>query len=285
MRRSWCCLFAACSLFLLTGIVAANDSGPGPTNGAASKQYNVIILRASGFEQGTFSFQGSTDTSTGTNTDGNEIDEGTPTNPDTGAGNDPDANTTNPTATGDFGPISSTGGMNNTTGTTTTGTTTTGTTTGTPTATTTSPPASYWTRARVNGQVDSQTSDSSSPNYWTRARANGEVVAGDTSGNGGGGGEESAVASGTMTSDFGEQSSTGNWYSLDLGGFSLWYASTSSAGSSTGSVNIVGYATPEIIVGRTSSGTGGFIETMFNGSFFVGQATDASTDGEIAESE
>jgi hypothetical protein len=268
MRRSWCCLFAACSLFSLTGMVAANDSGPGPINGATSQQYNVIVIRASGFEQGTFTFTGSGETSPDTETDGNEIDDGTPVNPDTGAGNDPAADTTNPTATGDFGNVG-TGGTTNG-GTTTGGTTTGGTTTGGTTGATSDPP-SYWTRARVNGQVASQTNDTSSSNYWTRARANGQGVSADAGGNVDDG-ETSAIARGTITVSLEDQSTTGNWYSVDLGGFSLWYATANSAGSASGNMTFAGYATPEIIVGRMANSSGGMLEAMFNGSFFVGQA-------------
>lgn len=282
MRRSCCCIAIACSLFLFTGIGSANDSGPGPTDGAASKQYNVIVLRATGYEQGMFTFLDSAESSSGSVPDDDGVNEGTPIDMDTGAGNDLDADTTNPTATGDFGPVGSENVSE--TSTNNTNTNTTGTTTGTGTTTTTSPPASYWTRARVNGQVATQTNDSSSPDYWTRARANGQVVAGDTSGNVGTG-EESAFATGTFTANLSEQSSTGTWYAVDLGGFSLWYANVGSAGSSTGSVYFAGYATPETIVGRTSSGTGGFLETLFNGSFFVGQATDAGSADETAAGE
>lgn len=287
MRLSWCCGIVASSLILFTGLVQGNDSGPGPTTGAASKQYNVIVIRASGYEQGTFTFSGSNAAPSNIDTDGSQIDDQTPLNPVTGAANDPAFDTTGPGTTVNYGDVAP---INGNTGTATTGTTTggtTGTTTGgtttmggttTGTTATTSDPPSYWTRARVNGQVSAQTSDASSSNYWTRARANGQVVAGDTGGDvGGGDNSESAVASGSFSINLGEQSTSGNWYSVDLGGFSLWYGSASSAGSSTETTTFAGYATSEIIVGRTSTGTGGMMEALFNGSFFVGKATDDDT--------
>jgi hypothetical protein len=83
-----------------------------------------------------------------------------------------------------------------------------------------------------------------------------------------------------FTADIAEESSAGTWYAIDLGSFSLWYAS---AGSAADSETFAGYATPTTIVGRTSPGNGGILEAIFRGSFFVGTATGGDTDDEMSD--
>lgn len=275
MRRSWCSA-AIGGVVLLSSIALAQDSGPGPAPGATSKEYYVVVVRASGFDQGTLAFQRSEesppasdpnaddDATTGTSTPGTTTTGGTANTPTTTT--NPTTPITTPTPGSTPTPTTNPAMTDNTTGTTST-------TSGDAAPTKTEAP-SYWTRARANGRVATQSNDPSSSDYWTTARANGQVVAGDTSGNGGGGsGEEGSVTSGVFTADIAEQSATGTWHAVDLGDFSLWYAT---ADSSAGSVIYIGYATADTIVGRTSVGTGGFIETLFQGSFFVGQATDSA---------
>ncbi len=140
-------------------------------------------------------------------------------------------------------------------------------------------PASYWTTAAANGRATTNTNDSSSPAYWTRARANGRGQGGVSGGFGLGSGAGGGIGSGEFTASFTSEQTTGTWYAIDLGNFALWFAT---GDSTQGTVTFAGYATPEMIAGRTSVGTGGFFQALLTGSFFVGQATstgDATTDG------
>jgi len=285
------------------------NTGSSQTNtGLAGKQYEVLVIRAGAAEQGTLSFSSSTGNqsgtggtttggtnsngtnSTGTNSSGTGTTTGSGTTSGSGA---------NPVANGDFGTVgnpngapgnvtgNTSGSINttNTTGTTTTGTNTTGTgttTTGTTTTGTTSDPPSYWTRDRVNGRVATRTSNASSSDYWTTARTHGRAAPCDTSGNlsggfgSGTGGSASAqfASSGEFNADLGDQLTTGTWYAINFGNFSLWFA----AGQSTaGETTFAGYASGDMIAGRTSVGASGLLESFFTGSFFIGQATgDAS---------
>ena len=70
-----------------------------------------------------------------------------------------------------------------------------------------------------------------------------------------------------ITAALTSEQTTGTWYALDFGNFALWFASGDSI---AGTVTFAGYATPEMIAGRTSVGTGGFFEALLSGSFFVG---------------
>ena len=287
-------------LLSFAALATAQDSGPGPSGSATSKQYSLTLVDGNGMQEGTMIFARSTNANGGS---GTGIDQGTGALPGTteGAGNDP-TNTTNPTASGDFGNVgnpsgtmtgtvagNSSGSTTNPSanGTTTTPTNTSGTTTnpGTTTATgTTSDPPSYWTSARANGKVASRTSDPNSSDYWTSARARGEVAPGDSTGSvsSGGNSSTSIFSSGTFLAELGADGTAGSWYAVDLGGFSLWYAASDSGDSST---TFVGYATPEVIVGRASQSNGGVMEAMFSGSFFYGTATDNSDPSQMISSD
>ncbi|QDU28558.1 hypothetical protein ETAA8_36610 [Anatilimnocola aggregata] len=155
-------------LFLLSSIAAAQDSGPGPTNGLGSKRYDVVMFQAGAIEQGTLTFERSSAAPPPTvpTSENTQSDE-------TGAGNDTTGVTANPTATGDNGTVGNPNGApGNVTG-NTSGSTGTSNTSTTGTTAATSDPPSYWTRDRANGQIAAQTNDSTSSNYWTRARVNG----------------------------------------------------------------------------------------------------------------
>jgi hypothetical protein len=106
------------------------------------------------------------------------------------------------------------------------------------------------------------------------------VAPGDTSGNlsggigGGTNGSGQFATSGEFNADIGDQLTTGTWYALNFGNFSLWFASGQ---STAGDTTYAGYATADMIAGRTSVGASGLLEAFFTGSFFVGQASgDAS---------
>ncbi|QDU28557.1 hypothetical protein ETAA8_36600 [Anatilimnocola aggregata] len=73
----------------------------------------------------------------------------------------------------------------------------------------------------------------------------------------------------------------GTWYAVDLGSFSLWYGTADTA---DGSIAFAGYATENTIAGRSSSGMGGFLEAVFSGSFFLGQAADSVPSADPADS-
>ncbi|WP_254506532.1 hypothetical protein [Anatilimnocola floriformis] len=265
----------------MAAAAAAQDAGPGPSGDATSKQYDVVVVRAGSLSQGVLVFTRAGDNS-GVPTDGNDIDESLPTT------NDASADGTNPVASGDFGNVGNpNGATGNTAGNTSgsvnqnmTTTPATGTTNTTGTATATgeaaaAQPASYWTTARANGQVASQTNDANSADYWTTARARGEgnadVSVGAANGNGSGQAPSSVLTTGGFMADFADETSMGTWYSINLGGFALWYATSESTESP---VSYVGYSTAETIFGYTAAGTGGMMETMFAGSFFMGTATD-----------
>lgn len=282
----------AASLVVVAGVTFANDSGPGPAPGATSKEYNVLVLRAGTVDHGLMTFSASANPGAGTGAGTNTGTTGgtTTTGSTTGGTTTTDPNTAaNPAASGNGSPllpptttVNSSTGQTTTTTTTPNGTTTSGTTnSGATTTGTTTPPAvpdSYWTTARANGRDMPASTDPNSPGYWTRARVNGQAAPGDTSagaGSGGSGGIAGGVGSGTFTATFTNSATSGSWYAIDLGSFSLWFA----MGNSTeGMVTFAGYATPQTIMGRTSVGTGGIIESLFTGSFFIGQAADDGSD-------
>lgn len=287
MSASGCIRWTLVGLVVSLSVAHANDSGPGPGSGQTGREYNVLVLRMGRFDQGTMSFSGST---SGSPDGGSIMTTGNTTTGTTGAGNDQTGVTANPAATGDASPIlpGSFGSGNiagNTSGSTTVntpGTTTNGVNTGATTGST--EPASYWTTARANGQVSGNTSDPNSSDYWTHARVNGRdqtSASGGFGNGGGGGGIASSVATGDFTASFSNSQTSGNWYSIDLGSFALWFATGDSA---QGTVTFAGYATPETIAGRTSVGTGGFFEALFTGAFFVGQATDNPSGDDAGDS-
>jgi hypothetical protein len=267
MRSSWLIGIALSSL-VWVGLVSAQEASLQSNTAPAGIQYDVIVIRVGSLVQGTLAFSASTPDS-GT---ANPIPSGSTTS--TTSTTTPSSTGTNPVAAGDFGPVGDPNGTTgNTTGNTsgsitanTSGTTTTGTTTTTSTA----DPPSYWTRARANGEVATQTNDASSSDYWTRARVNGQGAASATSGSFGVG---NLISSGGFIAAFGEETNAGTWYAVDLGSFSLWYATGNSV---DGDVTYAGYATADTIVGRTSIGSSGLLEAFFTGSFFIGQV--ATTD-------
>jgi hypothetical protein len=246
--------------FAWANIAFANDSGPGPAPGQSSREYNVLLLRMGTVDQGSMTF------SAPASEPPNDESTGDTTADPPATGNTPPLPPGSDNTTGNTPP--SMNGLNNSG------------TTNTPIQSPNSgstEPASHWTTARANGLVSGNSTDPSSSDYWTRARANGQVQPGDsTSPGGGGGGLGDGVATGTFTATFTTEQTTGTWYAVDLGNFSLWFASGDSA---EGTITFAGYATPEVIVGRTAVGTGGILEALFNGSFFVGQAV-SSTGGD-----
>jgi hypothetical protein len=267
----------------------AQDSGPGPESGTASRSYQVTILKVGTMDQGTFSFTASDPPATENPTDSDEQDGLTddqatpPTDPGT-----------NPVASGDFGTVGNPNGVpGNVTGNTSgavagnmsgamngTGTTSTNTTTAT---TGSGQPASYWTRARANGQVARESNDPNSADYWTTARANGEGGASPTTPGGGGSDEPtSALTSGELLVETGETSGSGTWYAYDAGDYSWWVASVE---TTDGNVLLAGYATQESVAGRIFQSEGGsFFDSLLTGGFFYGEASaDEAPDEDLAE--
>jgi hypothetical protein len=95
----------------------------------------------------------------------------------------------------------------------------------------------------------------------------------------------SVITTGTFSSTLGTETSTGTWYAIDLGSYSLWVAN---AEGTAGAQLITGYATPETIVGRivtqsSTSGRGRFLRALFNSSIFFGTAVEAETPEEPTE--
>jgi len=300
MRNLWNLGIVSSSL-LWIGLAAAQDATSPTDNNAslsnnislAGKQYDVLVIRAGMVDQGLITFESSVANQVAADSNSNSG-----SNPNsTSAGNDPNFSGANPVATGNFGTVGNpNGATGNTTGNTsgsissnqsgtttsnTSGTSTTNTTgtanTGTSTTATTSDPPNYWTRDRVNGRVATQTNNSSSSDYWTTARTHGKGGAGGTGGVLGsiiGGNGTQVLTSGGFTATFADQMNTGTWYAIELGNFSLWFATTTSV---DGDVGYAGYATSDTIVGRTSVGSSGLMESLLTGSFFIGHAAGTAS--------
>ncbi len=88
------------------------------------------------------------------------------------------------------------------------------------------------------------------------------------------------TTTGTFSSIIGTETSTGTWHAVDLGNFALWYAQASGTSTQT---TAIGYATPDMIVGRqsttstTATGRSRFLRALFHSSFFFGSATTPTT--------
>jgi hypothetical protein len=192
---------------------------------------------------------------------------------------------TNPVASGDFGTVGNPNGApGNVTGNTSGSMNGADNTTNTTTATAGSgQPATYWTRARANGQVARESNDPNSADYWTTARANGEGGASPTTPGGGGSDEPtSALTSGELAVETGETSGSGVWYAYDMGDYSWWVASVETTDCN---VLLAGYATQESVAGRIFRSEGGsFFDSLLTGGFFYGEATaDEPSDEDSAE--
>ena len=270
--------FLGVGAFFSVVVLAANTAYS--EHNELSPEYNVIVLRMGTVGSGTLSFA-RTSNSPGPTT-GSPLDNENGANPGdgtTGAGNDTDVGT-NPVASGDFGPVGNSTGMpgntaGNTSGSVNDQNSTAGSTTGT--GTTTGPaaaspqPASYWTRARANGEVAATSNDPSSADYWTTARARGEGNTGGSGGNFGNGSSDSIFSSGQFAADLDEENFAGTYHAAALGNFSLWYATTDSTGGTT---TFAGWGNADTIMGGISSADGGIWDALWSGNYFFGTASD-----------
>jgi hypothetical protein len=226
---------------------SAQDSGPGPS-GAGSRSYDVLVVRFMSAEQGTFTFSASS---------GDTVTGGT-TTVGTGIG----GSTTEPPTTSTPGTNTTTAAPDSTSGAARTGTTTTAT--------------SFYQSSGLSSRIN-RSSGSYGFNTATGTIATNADTQTSTNASGSANSlfQQQIFTSGEFTAQLEAEAHLGAWYAIDLGNFSLWFASASDA---DGGLTATGFATPDTISGRlvsTSSNTtgSGFFPGFFNSAWFVGTST------------